>query len=125
MDQGLGVLDDKDYCAAAGAVGQPETLKWLREKKCPWDPMKVSQEAGANLQAPVLQYVGVRVVGGYDVRRCAGYGLCLDGEKQYVKQLDATTLPLSISPLFYFIRHFYFIRIERLHAWLHASLHCR
>lgn len=75
MDHDLAVPDDRDYCAVAGAAGQLETLKWLRKHKCPWDPMEVYREASENMQAPVLNYLELLVVGGYDVRRCTGYGM--------------------------------------------------
>jgi hypothetical protein len=75
MDHGLAVPDDSDYCAVAGAAGQLETLKWLRKNECPWDPVEVYREASENMQASVLNYLEILVVGGYDVRRCTGYGM--------------------------------------------------
>jgi hypothetical protein len=75
VDHGLGALDDPDYCAVAGAAGQLETLKWLRKNECPWDPVEVFREASENMQTPVLDFLEPQVFGGFDVRRCTGYGM--------------------------------------------------
>ena len=49
---------DKDVCAAAGAAGRLELLRWLRETRgCPWDPAEVYWEASENLHGDVMDYV--------------------------------------------------------------------
>ena len=75
VEHGLVTPDDPDYCTVAGAAGQLAALKWLRSQQCPWDPMEVYLEASENMQTPVMNYLELHLFGGYDVRRCTGYGM--------------------------------------------------
>lgn len=77
VNHNLANIKDSDYCAVAGAAGQLEALKWLREvQRCPWDPSEVYQEASENVQLHIMQYVELKAgAGTRDVGSCSQYGM--------------------------------------------------
>jgi hypothetical protein len=48
---------DARACCAAARHNRVDTLRWLRERGCPWDPYDVCSEAASAGQVDVLQYV--------------------------------------------------------------------
>mmetsp|Transcript_4969 Transcript_4969/g.7173 ORF Transcript_4969/g.7173 Transcript_4969/m.7173 type:complete len:193 (-) Transcript_4969:731-1309(-) len=69
-------LDDSDYCAVAGAAGQLQTLKLLREvHHCPWDPDEVYQEAIENHHESVMDYLEHKLLRSYNAGACTSYGM--------------------------------------------------
>jgi hypothetical protein len=73
IDRDLGIPDQQEYCALAGAAGHLEALVWLRSQGCPWDPLEVYQEARNNCQIPVLEYFERKFSCCFDPQRCNQY----------------------------------------------------
>jgi hypothetical protein len=73
--KGHSSLRDPDFCVVAGAAGQLEVLRWLREdEQCPWNPAEVYREATENACNHVMDYV-IANSKGVDVNSCYGDGL--------------------------------------------------